>query len=104
VATLSAPPVAGGAAIPGADSTANANGYDGYLTVQADPAQSGYVKRVNLTGANAIIGANTTASTASSAPASRSATSRGRTLSWPCTAAQQPGRRPPVRQQAAGRP
>lgn len=59
VATLSAPPVAGGAAIPGADSTANANGYDGYLTVQTDPAQSGYVKRVNLTGANAIIGANT---------------------------------------------
>jgi hypothetical protein len=59
VATLSAPPVAGGAAIPGADSTANANAYDGYLTVQADPAQSGYVKRVNLTGANAIIGANT---------------------------------------------
>jgi hypothetical protein len=59
VATLSAPPVAGGAAIPGADSTFNANGYDGYLSVQADPAQSGYLKRVNLTGANAIIGANT---------------------------------------------
>jgi hypothetical protein len=37
----------GGAAQPGADSTANANGYDGYLTVLADPAQSGYVKRVN---------------------------------------------------------
>lgn len=40
-------PAGGGAAMPGADSTANANGYDGFLTVQADPAQSGYVKRVN---------------------------------------------------------
>jgi hypothetical protein len=59
VATLSAPPVAGGQAIPGADSTANASAYDGYLTVQADPTQSGYVKRINLTGANAILGANT---------------------------------------------
>lgn len=45
--TITAPPSAGGAAIPGADSTANANAYDGYLTVQADPTQSGYVKRVN---------------------------------------------------------
>jgi hypothetical protein len=45
--TLTAPPTAGGAAIPGADSTVSANGYDGFLTVQADPAQSGYVKRVN---------------------------------------------------------
>lgn len=40
-------PAGGGAAMPGADSTANANAYDGFLTVQADPAQSGYVKRVN---------------------------------------------------------
>jgi hypothetical protein len=45
--TLTAPPVGGGAAIPGADSTVSANGYDGFLTVQTDPAQSGYVKRVN---------------------------------------------------------
>jgi len=40
-------PATGGAAMPVADSTANAQGYDGFLTVQADPAQSGYVKRVN---------------------------------------------------------
>lgn len=39
--------VTGGAAVPGADSTANANAYDGLLTVQADPANGGYVKRVN---------------------------------------------------------
>ena len=39
--------VTGTAAVPGADSTANANGYDGFLTVQSDPAQSGYFKRVN---------------------------------------------------------
>jgi hypothetical protein len=45
--TITAPPSVGGAAIPGADSTANANAYDGFLTVQADPTQSGYVKRVN---------------------------------------------------------
>lgn len=37
----------GGAAIPGADSSASATQYDGFLTVQADPTQSGYVKRVN---------------------------------------------------------
>ena len=42
----------GGAAQPGADSTANANGYDGYLTVLADPTQSGYVKRVNAAVTN----------------------------------------------------
>lgn len=45
--TITAPPSAGGAAIPGADSTVSASGYDGLLTVQTDPAQSGYVKRVN---------------------------------------------------------
>ncbi|RMI47600.1 hypothetical protein EBO15_01480 [Actinomadura harenae] len=45
--TVTTTPVGGGAAVPGADSTANTNGYDGFLTVQADPAQSGYVKRVN---------------------------------------------------------
>lgn len=38
---------AGGAAAPSADSTANANGYDGFLSVLADPAQAGYVSRVN---------------------------------------------------------
>lgn len=45
--TLTTPPTSSGAAIPGADSTVSANGYDGFLTVQTDPAQSGYVKRVN---------------------------------------------------------
>jgi hypothetical protein len=40
--------VPGGAAQPAAvDSSANALAYDGFLTVQADPTQSGYVKRVN---------------------------------------------------------
>ena len=45
--TVLTTPAGGGAAMPSADSTANASGYDGFLTVQADPAQSGYVKRVN---------------------------------------------------------
>jgi hypothetical protein len=44
---LTTQPTNTGAAIPGADSTSNANGYDGFLTVLADPTQSGYVKRVN---------------------------------------------------------
>jgi hypothetical protein len=39
--------VTGGAAIPATDTTSNANGYDGFLSVLSDPAQSGYVKRVN---------------------------------------------------------
>jgi hypothetical protein len=39
--------VAGSVNPPGADSTANAFAYDGYLTVLADPAQSGYVNRLN---------------------------------------------------------
>lgn len=40
--------IPGGAAQPAAvDSSANALAYDGFLTVQADPTQSGYVKRVN---------------------------------------------------------
>lgn len=39
----------GGAAMPGSDSTVSSGGtlYDGFLTVLTDPAQSGYVKRVN---------------------------------------------------------
>jgi hypothetical protein len=37
----------GGAAAPVADTSANSKAYDGLLTVQADPTQSGYVKRVN---------------------------------------------------------
>jgi hypothetical protein len=37
----------GGAAMPGADTSANSNAYDGLVTVLADPAQSGYVARVN---------------------------------------------------------
>ncbi len=39
----------GGAAMPGADTTADANAYDGALTVYADPTKSGYVNRVNGT-------------------------------------------------------
>lgn len=40
---------AGGAAMPGAESTVSSGGtlYDGYLTVLTDPNQSGYVKRIN---------------------------------------------------------
>lgn len=45
--TILTTPAGGGAAMPGADTSANANGYDGFLTVLADPTQSGYVKRVN---------------------------------------------------------
>lgn len=47
--TITAPPSAGGVAASTivADTTANALAYDGLLTVQADPTQSGYVKRVN---------------------------------------------------------
>lgn len=37
----------GGAAKPAADSSFDANGYDGWLTVLTDPAQSGYFKRQN---------------------------------------------------------
>jgi hypothetical protein len=37
----------GGAAPSGTDSTADANAYDGALTVYADPTKSGYVQRVN---------------------------------------------------------
>jgi hypothetical protein len=39
----------GTAAVPVADSSASASAYDGFLTVQADPTQSGYVKRINST-------------------------------------------------------
>ena len=39
--------VAGGAAPPSVDSTSNPNAYDGFLSVLADPAQAGYVQRVN---------------------------------------------------------
>lgn len=45
--TVTTTPAGGGAAVPGADTSVNANGYDGFLTVQSDPSQSGYVKRVN---------------------------------------------------------
>jgi len=39
----------GGAAMPGADSTVSSGGtlYDGMLSILTDPAQSGYVKRIN---------------------------------------------------------
>ena len=39
----------GTAAVPGANTSADANGYDGLLTVALDPTQSGYVKRINAT-------------------------------------------------------
>lgn len=38
---------AGSISPPSADSTANANAYDGYLTVLTNPSQSGYVNRLN---------------------------------------------------------
>lgn len=38
-----ATPVTGGAAVPVADSSVQANGYDGFLTVLLDPTKSGYV-------------------------------------------------------------
>ncbi|WP_214103228.1 hypothetical protein [Acrocarpospora catenulata] len=44
--TVLVTPATGGAAMPVADSSANANGYDGFLTVQAG-ADSGYFKRHN---------------------------------------------------------
>ncbi|MEV7006841.1 hypothetical protein [Streptosporangium sp. NPDC051022] len=37
----------GGAAFPAADTTSNSQGYDGFLAVLTDPAQTGYLKRVN---------------------------------------------------------
>lgn len=40
-------PATGGAAAPSTDSTANANGYDGFLTVLTNPQQAGVVKRLN---------------------------------------------------------
>jgi hypothetical protein len=45
--TVTAPPASTGAAQPGSDTSADANAYDGFLTVLSDPTQSGYVKRVN---------------------------------------------------------
>lgn len=45
--TVTAPPTSSGAAQPGSDTSADANSYDGFLTVLTDPTQSGYVKRVN---------------------------------------------------------
>ncbi|MEV0968507.1 hypothetical protein [Microtetraspora glauca] len=38
---------AGGAAAPAVDTTFNSQGYDGFLAVLTDPAQTGYLKRVN---------------------------------------------------------
>jgi hypothetical protein len=45
--TLTTNPTTTGAVVPAADSTANANGYDGFLSVLADPNQAGVVSRVN---------------------------------------------------------
>lgn len=38
---------AAGAVIAGTDSSADVNAYDGFLTVQSDPAKSGYLARIN---------------------------------------------------------
>jgi hypothetical protein len=45
--TVTATPGTGGPNPSTTDSSANANGYDGLLTVSADPTLSGYVQRVN---------------------------------------------------------
>lgn len=46
--TITAPPSSSGVVNAGATNTsADAAAYDGFLTVQADPTQSGYVKRLN---------------------------------------------------------
>lgn len=46
--TLTTAPTSTGVTNPGATNTsADVGGYDGFLTVQADPTQSGYVKRIN---------------------------------------------------------
>jgi hypothetical protein len=42
----------GTAAVPSSDSSASSSAYDGFLTVQADPTQSGYVKRLNAALSN----------------------------------------------------
>ena len=49
---------AGGAPFTAADTTFNANGYDGLLTVVTDPAQTGYLKRVNSKIFDAVTPAN----------------------------------------------
>jgi hypothetical protein len=41
--------VTGGAVVPAADGSANANAYDGFLSVLTDPAQSGYFARADVT-------------------------------------------------------
>lgn len=48
--TITAPPSSTGAVNPGATNTSSdALGYDGFLTVQSDPAQTGYFNRLNAT-------------------------------------------------------
>lgn len=41
--------VGGGAAVPGADGSASANGYDGFLSVLTDPNNAGYTARMDVT-------------------------------------------------------
>jgi hypothetical protein len=41
--------VSGGAVVPAADGSANANGYDGFLSVLSDPVNSGYFTRFDTT-------------------------------------------------------
>jgi hypothetical protein len=45
--TLTTPPTNTGAQAPTTDSSAQAHGYDGFLTVQSDPARTGYFKNLN---------------------------------------------------------
>lgn len=48
--TITAPPSSTGVVNPGATNTSSdALGYDGFLTVQSDPAQTGYFNRLNAT-------------------------------------------------------
>lgn len=53
--------VAGGAVVPAADGSFNANGYDGFLSVLTDPTQAGYAARFDVTYPGMNIAGNTTA-------------------------------------------
>lgn len=53
--------VAGGAVVPAADGSFNANGYDGFLSVLTDPTQAGYTARFDVTYPGMNIAGNTTA-------------------------------------------
>lgn len=52
VFVLTTPPTTTGALAPTADSSVQERGYDGFLTVQSDPARTGYYNRLNTPLAN----------------------------------------------------